>query len=704
MEVCPTGVFTDKSLKRHYARKWDLQTAPSICEHCGLGCNMLPGERYGTLRRIMPRYNGQVNGYFLCDRGRYGYEYVNSAQRIRQPLRRKGTALEPVTRDDALQRAAEILRTGMAIGIGSPRASLESNYALRALVGPDRFFLGVPEPELRLLRTMVDLLRNSPARTPSLREVESCDTVLILGEDPANAAPLLDLALRQAVLQQPRATAVAKLGIYPWLDECLREAIQDDRGPLFIATPDQTKLDRQAAQTYRAAPDDIARLGFAVAHALDPSAPAVPDIGDAALSLAQTIAAGLKAGKSPLVLSGPSCGSVAVVQAAAGVAAALCKAGVAARLCYTAPECNSLGAAMLPGGSLDDAATTVRTGTVDNLIVLENDLHRRLGPTAADALLAGVRHVIVLDHLNHATSARAEIVLPAATFAESSGTLISNEGRAQRFFQVFVPQAEIQPAWRWIGALFPQPDRWPRLDDLIAGLAADLPVFAAIVAIAPPADFRSFGRKIPRQASRYSGRTAITAHLDVHEPQPPDDSDSPLAFSMEGAPEAPPPLIARFWAPQWNSIQALNKFQMEVGGPLRGGDPGRRLIEPVHNAAAAYATEIPAAFAARPDLWLVLPAWHIHGSEELSVHSPGVAELAPKPYVALNARDMARLGLREGEASALSIAGRSYTLPVVAHPALPDGVALVPAGLPDLPGVPLPAWGRLTALAEGATP
>jgi NADH-quinone oxidoreductase subunit G len=65
VEVCPTGVFTDKSLRRHYTRKWDLQTAPSICINCSIGCNTIPGERYGELRRIRNRYNLNVNGYFL---------------------------------------------------------------------------------------------------------------------------------------------------------------------------------------------------------------------------------------------------------------------------------------------------------------------------------------------------------------------------------------------------------------------------------------------------------------------------------------------------------------------------------------------------------------------------------------------------------------------------------------------------------------
>ena len=85
-EICPTGVFTDKTFKRHFTRKWDLQTAPSVCVHCGLGCNIIPGERYGTLRRIRNRYNEEVNGYFLCDRGRFGYEFVNDPRRIREPF------------------------------------------------------------------------------------------------------------------------------------------------------------------------------------------------------------------------------------------------------------------------------------------------------------------------------------------------------------------------------------------------------------------------------------------------------------------------------------------------------------------------------------------------------------------------------------------------------------------------------------------
>ena len=73
----------------------------------------------------------------------------------------------------------------------------------------------------------------------------------------------------------------------------------------------------------------------------------------------------------------------------------------------------------------------------------------------------------------------------------------------------------------------------------------------------------------------------MIADISVHEPKPPQDPDTPLAFTMEGCQDHPPaPLISRYWSPGWNSVQALNKFQQEVGGPLNGGDPGKRLIEP----------------------------------------------------------------------------------------------------------------------------
>jgi NADH-quinone oxidoreductase subunit G len=206
VEVCPTGVFTDKTLKPHFTRKWDERTAPSVCVHCSIGCNTIPGERYGVLRRIRTRFNGEVNGYFLCDRGRYGYAFVNSERRLRSPFVR-GAPAGTTTRRIALERAASFLATGTrAIGIGSPRASLEANFALRALVGPDRFFSGMAEPEHAMVSTILHVLRDGPVRSASLHDVELSDAVFVLGEDVTNTAPMLALALRQSVRRQPMGT------------------------------------------------------------------------------------------------------------------------------------------------------------------------------------------------------------------------------------------------------------------------------------------------------------------------------------------------------------------------------------------------------------------------------------------------------------------------------------------------------------------
>src|SRR5919199_1472958 len=324
VEVCPTGVFTDKTFKEHYARKWDLQMAPSLCVHCSLGCNTIPGERYGTLRVITNRYNSQVNGYFLCDRGRFGYGFVNSPQRLRQPLRSRGPTAEPVSKDLALEYVAGLCRTARPVlGIGSPRASLEANFALRTLVGPEHFYLGISEREHRLLSAVLSILQHGPARTPSLYDVEHADAVLVLGEDVSNVAPRLALALRQAVRQQPLRLA-DRFNIPRWNDAAVRELIQQQTGPLFVATPTRTRLDDVASETFRAAPNDVARLGFAVARALSDDAPPVADVSDEMRALASRIAQALREAERPLVVSGTSLGSEAVLQAAANVAWALC--------------------------------------------------------------------------------------------------------------------------------------------------------------------------------------------------------------------------------------------------------------------------------------------------------------------------------------------------------------------------------------------
>jgi len=244
--------------------------------------------------------------------------------------------------------------------------------------------------------------------------------------------------------------------------------------------------------------------------------------------------------------------------------------------------------------------------------------------------------------------------------------------------------------------------KWANVDHVLAALARTLPAFAGVEAVAPGADFRAVGQKMPRQPLRYSGRTAITADADVSEPKPPADPDSPMAFSMEGFTGQPPePLLAHYWAPGWNSVQALNKFQQEVGGLMKQSLPGVILVKPADIEHPSYFGDPPPAYHPRKRSLLVMPAWHIFGSDEQSVLSPGVKELSPQPYLAIGAADAKCLGLAEGDTITITLAGNEESLPVRIRKELRSGLALAPMGLSGRPCVQLPAWGQIVRPEAG---
>jgi NADH-quinone oxidoreductase subunit G len=696
VEICPTGVFTDKTLKSHFTRKWDLQTAPSVCVHCGLGCNTIPGERYEELRRVRNRYHHQVNGYFLCDRGRYGYEFVNSAQRIRYPFQqtegKNGT--KPLMENEVLELSAAMLADpGKVIGIGSPRASLESNFALRTLVGPDRFHAGLSDRDFKCLSAVRDILQQSPVPTATLQEVGRADAAFILGEDVTQTAPLMALNLRR--MRYGKSVRIGSDFQLPeWHDAAVREIAQLQRPALYIATPYPTRLDDEAMRTFYAAPDDLVRLGFAVLAILDPHVFPMPDVNDSMQALADEIAQALLKAEHPLLVAGTACGNPALIEAAANMAWCLGRKGRSAAVALCVPECNSLGLGLMHGLDLNSAFQAVREGRADTVIILENDLYRRADAEAVDAMLKKARHVIVIDHQHTATAEKAHLVLPAATFVEAAGTLINNEGRAQRGYAVMSPKGAVRAGWRWLQMLMTAAGQigaqsWLRMEDLVADLVKDIPVFQAVAGLDPKVDLPTPEGKIPRQSHRYTGRTAMTADIDVSEPKPPADEDSPLGFTMEGYDGRPPAgLISRIWAPGWNSEQALNKFQSEIGGPLRGGDPGRRLIEPPASDNGRYFAMPEQAVFPEKDEFLLVPIHHIFGSEELSMASPGIFQMAPQPYLALGPED-APVG--EGKQVRLRVNGRSLDLPVKLLPGMPSRTAGLPAGFPGLPYLSLPA-------------
>ncbi|UCP00533.1 NADH-quinone oxidoreductase subunit NuoG [Metapseudomonas lalkuanensis] len=704
VEVCPTGVFTDKTHSERYNRKWDMQFAPSICHGCSSGCNISPGERYGEIRRIENRFNGSVNQYFLCDRGRFGYGYVNREDRPRQP--RLGN--QQLGLDAALDKAAELLEGKRVIGIGSPRASLEGNFALRELVGAENYYSGIAAQELANLRLIRDILQNGPLPVPTLRDVEKHDAIFVLGEDLTQTAARMALALRQAV--KGKATEIAaSMKIQDWHMAAVQNVAQDALNPLFIASVAATRLDDVAAESVHAAPADLARIGFAVAHAIDPSAPAVEGLESEAAELVKRIADALLAAKRPLVISGASLGEKALIEAAANIASALKNREKNGSLSLVVPEANSMGLALFGGGSVDAALDALTTGKADAVVVLENDLYRRADAAKVDAALAAAKVVIVADHQQTATVDRAHLVLPAASFAEGDGTLVSLEGRAQRFFQVFDPtyydaNILVREGWRWLHALHStlqgKSVDWTQLDQVTTACADSSPLLAGIRDAAPNSSFRIKGLKLAREPHRYSGRTAMRANISVHEPRQPQDKDSAFAFSMEGyaGTKEPRQQIPFAWSPGWNSPQAWNKFQDEVGGHLRAGDPGVRLIEAKGQSLPWFSVN--AAFNPAQGTWQAVPLHHLFGSEESSSRAAPVQERIPQPYVALAKDEADRLGVNDGALLALTVNGQTLRLPLAIKEEMGIGLVGLPAGLPGIPAAF--AGAVVTAVQESA--
>lgn len=285
VEVCPTGVFTNKLFSAHYSRKWDLQSAPSVCSHCAVGCNTSIGERYGSVRRVVNRFNEKINGYFLCDRGRYGIGFVNGEQRIRVS---RGLVKELVDPSDEkssdqqndqkegqnnainsskptkkmtqkishldVAKALVHFRGEKFIGIGSERASLEANFYLQQLVGKENFSAGWSNNEMALAAQHQQLLHLYPA--PSLIEIEQSDFVFIVGEDLTQTSPRMALSVRQA-LRNLSFVKAASLGIAHWQDEAVRTVGTNDYSPLFSLNSVATKLDNTAKSNLLLTPEQM---------------------------------------------------------------------------------------------------------------------------------------------------------------------------------------------------------------------------------------------------------------------------------------------------------------------------------------------------------------------------------------------------------------------------------------------------------------
>jgi NADH-quinone oxidoreductase subunit G len=287
----------------------------------------------------------------------------------------------------------------------------------------------------------------------------------------------------------------------------------------------------------------------------------------------------IKTTKFELIICGLAPKNKRLLHTSANLAIALANTGKKPLLSVIFPHCNSLGLGLMDGKPLDEADEVAGP----TAIILENDLFRITEIDNAEKLLSGLKNIITLHHTVNETTMRSDVVLPSGTFAESTGTIVNYEGRAQRYYRVLPEDNIVRDSWRHLAELISikrdEKIQWKSFDDVTKELVEEYPVFSRINRIIPDSRLRYFNEKIARQTSRFSGRTAITAHINVSEPKPPEDQDSALNFSMEGYKGVPDTnLVPYYWSPGWNSTQAVNNYLQEPGGYPMDGNPGVLLI------------------------------------------------------------------------------------------------------------------------------
>ena len=229
IELCPVGALTAEAY-RFRARPWDIEDAGSICTLCPSQCNVKFTVRDERVQRVLARDNHEVDNGWLCDKGRFGFQMISSEERITTPRLNGNRADWPTTVATAAQRLGSGERRIAAIVGG--QASNEEAYLVQRIV---RGALGSPHV------TSADELPAGPVARLSapelgaaISEIESVESVLLIGADPLNSMPILDLRLRKAVRHSG-----------------LR---------LVVASERPTALDGGAEETARYAPGDSRRL------------------------------------------------------------------------------------------------------------------------------------------------------------------------------------------------------------------------------------------------------------------------------------------------------------------------------------------------------------------------------------------------------------------------------------------------------------
>ncbi len=497
IDLCPTGVYTDKP-SRFEGRRWDYQRGPSLCIHCSLGCHTITNARYREIVRLEARFGKDVNGYFICDRGRYGYYYADHPERPRRP--RVGG--EEVSWEKAIQTAVQELsqirqKNGpLSIdSLGSSRSCLENQAMLKRFCQS----LGLASPKYfetasmgRKLKAAIKGLDRNLAI--SMQEIEKADFILVLGADPINEAPMLALSMRQAYRKGATVAVIDPRPIslpFEFLHlPVAPQKIDFTSGALIKGVVKRSTVEKigpSALSFFDSIPVDLS------AH------PQLKDRFEAMrLKLQQCC--------FPVILCGTDVTAETTPASAANDALLLQAEKGRAGLFYLMPGANAFGASLFSEeGSWMDTIESIEKETVKALILVESNPFwlfpdRKRLEKAIDKLDV----LLVMDFLPSEAVRHAKIFLPTRTLFETEMAFVNQEGRVQfspaahsggipieqlsggghppRAFREDIPGNEPRAAWQILAELLERldlPGEWRtmRRGHLWQWMAGENPIF-----------------------------------------------------------------------------------------------------------------------------------------------------------------------------------------------------------------------------------
>jgi NADH-quinone oxidoreductase subunit G len=410
IEVCPTGTLLD-GVYRHETRPWELDQTITTDVYSSDGMQLSMGSRGGLVHRIVARdrYVNGLNGEFLDVKARFAHEFINHPDRIKTPMIRysKGGKLIPATWDEASRFVAEKFAVaGNSVGvIVSPRLTNESIFTLGVFA---KEVIGTGNIAISDKHDMSAFFANLSAPLATHKDIRYASTILLIGGEP-----------------EEEQTYTAKQ---------VRQAVRNGGAKLIVVNDTPIRLSAKATQFVHVNEHSIDAFALA---AVDPSFDSniATKMGVAAdeIDAVRKIIAETQGDVIVMVGSELSADAQAVI---AANAASLVADGRRVLLHPLAPYNNSVGAIdMLPNAKSVDEVV----GGVKALLIA--------GSLQEPDVLAGKEFVVVQELFETETTEHADVVLPAASFAEVDGTFTNNAGQVQRVRKSIEPVNRSKPDW-----------------------------------------------------------------------------------------------------------------------------------------------------------------------------------------------------------------------------------------------------------------